>query len=113
MKYLVPLYLKVRSTEEEWLLIAEKFETRWQYPNAIGAIDGKHVVNRRTPHGGSHYYNYKHSHSFILIAIAGPSYEYLYADVGTNGRVNDGGVWNKCMCFFKSTKKPRNFDTKS
>ena len=30
------------------------------------------------------------------MAIAGPSYEYLYADGGTNGRVNDGGVWNKC-----------------
>ena len=26
------------------------------------------------------------------MAIAGPD----YADVGTNGRVNDGGVWNKC-----------------
>ena len=32
----------------------------------------------------------------ILMAIAGPSYEYLYADVGTNGRVSDGGVWSKC-----------------
>ena len=28
--------------------------------------------------------------------IAGPSYECLYADVGTNGRVSDGSVWNKC-----------------
>ena len=32
----------------------------------------------------------------MLMAIPGPSYECLYADVGTNGRVNDGGVWNKC-----------------
>ena len=30
------------------------------------------------------------------MAIARPSYECLYADVATNGRVNDGGVWNKC-----------------
>ena len=30
------------------------------------------------------------------MAIAGTSYECLYADVGTNGRVNDDGVWNKC-----------------
>ena len=34
VKYLVPLYLKVPSTEEEWLSIAEKFETGWQYPNS-------------------------------------------------------------------------------
>ena len=30
--------------EEEWLSIVEKFETRWSCPNAIGAIEGKHVV---------------------------------------------------------------------
>ena len=28
------------------------------------------------------------------MAIAGPEYEYLYADVGSNGRVKDSGVWN-------------------
>ena len=37
-KYIVPLYLKVPSTEEEWLSVVEKFETRWKYPNAIAAI---------------------------------------------------------------------------
>ena len=30
------------------------------------------------------------------MAIAGPDYECLYADVGSNGRVNDSGIWNKC-----------------
>ena len=30
------------------------------------------------------------------MAFTGPNYECLYADVGTNGKVNDGGVWNKC-----------------
>ena len=66
LKYLVPLYLKVPSTEEEWLSIAEKFETRWQYPNATGGIDGKHVVIQKPSRGGSHYYNYKYSRSIIL-----------------------------------------------
>lgn len=28
------------------------------------------------------------------MAIAGPDYECLYADVGSNGRVNDSGIWN-------------------
>lgn len=45
---------------------------------------------------GSHYNNYKHTHYIILMAIAGPSYECLYADIGTNGRTSNGGVWNKC-----------------
>ena len=29
------------------------------------------------------------------MAIAGPEYECLYVDVGSNGRVNDCGIWNK------------------
>ena len=45
---------------------------------------------------GSHYYNYyKLMHSIVLMAFAGPSYECLYADIGTNLRTSDGGVWNK------------------
>ena len=44
---------------------------------------------------GSYYYNYKHTHSIILLATAGPEYECLYADVGSNSPVNDSGTWNK------------------
>ena len=54
------------------------------------------MVIRKPSHSSSHYYNYKHSHSIILMAIAGSSYECLHADVGANGRVNDGGASNKC-----------------
>ena len=32
----------------------------------------------------------------VCQAVAGPEYQCLYADVGTNGRVSDGGVWNNC-----------------
>ena len=65
------------------------------YPHALGAIDGKHVTIRKPSNAGSYYYNYKHTHSIILLAINGPEDECLYANVGSNGRVNDSGVWNK------------------
>ena len=49
---------------------------------------------------GSKFYNYKHSHSIVVMAVAmavaGPDYECICADIGTNGRVSDGGAWNKC-----------------
>ena len=85
-KHMGPIFMKVTSTEEEWLAIASVFETRWQFPNALGAVDGKHIVMRPPADGGSQYYNYKHTHSIILMAIAGPDYEGIYADVGTNGK---------------------------
>lgn len=90
------IYLKVPSSPEEWLTVAEKFESRWQFPNCIGAMDGKHIVMQPPGNSGSYYYNYKHTNSIILMAVAGPNYECLYYDIGTNGRVDEGGVWNKC-----------------
>ena len=73
-----------------------KFEEKWNYPHCLGAIDGKHVVMQCPAKARSYYYNYKNTHSIVLMAVAGPDYECLYADLGTNGRVSDGGVWNKC-----------------
>ena len=72
-----------------------KIELNFYFHTSLGAIDGKHVTIRKPSNAGSYYYNYKHTHSIILLAIAGPEYECLYADVGSNGRVNDSGVWNK------------------
>ena len=92
---LVPVFVKTPSSEQEWIEISQKFETRWNYPHALGAIDGKHVTIRKPSNVSSYYYNYKHTHSIILFAIAGLEYECLYADVRSNGRANDSGVWNK------------------
>ena len=65
-------------------------------PNCLGAIDGKHIVMVQPSHSGFHYRNYKGSDSIVLLAVVGPNYEFLYADVGANGRMSDGGIWNRC-----------------
>lgn len=31
-------------TVQTWAKIAEDFENKWDFPNCIGAIDGKHVT---------------------------------------------------------------------
>lgn len=84
--------MRTPSSVAEWMEISKKFEERWQFPHALGAIDGKHIVIKPPAGAGSYYYNYKHTHSIVLMVIAGPDYECLYADVGRNGRMNDGGV---------------------
>ena len=88
--------LKLPSTPEGWLHLASLFEKRWNFPNGIGAIDGKRINIQQPGNSGSHYYDYKGHNSLILLAAVGPQYEILWADVGANGRVSDGTVLQKC-----------------
>ena len=90
------------ETTEEWKKIAEKFYYRWNFPNGIGGVDGKHIVLQQPKNSGSHYRNYKGS---VLIGMIGPEYEFLFADVGMNGRNSDGGNWSQ-----SSLKLPLSLD---
>ena len=73
------VYLKTPSSADEWHKIAYEFGKQWNFPNALGTIHGKHVVIQKPENGGSYYYNYKHTHPVILVAIAGRNYECLCA----------------------------------
>ena len=77
-------YLKTPNTVQEWLVISEKCSQRWNIPNMIGAVDGKHVILQQPCNSGSHYRNYKGTDSIILMAVVGPEYQFLFADVGMN-----------------------------
>jgi len=48
---------------------------------------------------GSQYYNYKKPHSIVLMVIANAHCEFIYCDVGTNGRISDGGVINNTIFY--------------
>ena len=90
---------QVPSSGAQWQDIMQSFETLWNFPNLCGAMDGKHV-NVRCPAGsGSQFFNYKKTFSTILFAIVDAHYKFLYIDVGTNGRVNDGLVFSKSTFF--------------
>ena len=94
VSYIGKEYIKLPSCSREWLQISKTFLSRWNFPNCLGAIDGKHIQIRPPSDTGAEYFNYKKTFSIILLAIAGPDYECIYADIGSNGRMNDSGVWN-------------------
>ena len=87
-------YLKMPRTEEEWKSVADKTFDYWQFPNAVGAMDGKHISPFHPKGSGSENYNYKGSFSLVMLALVDYDYKFMFIDVGCQGRISDGGVYN-------------------
>lgn len=78
---------------DQWLDVADNFFHRWNFPNCIGSIDGKHVVTTCPPNSGSLHYNYKGTYSIVLMAMADAYYKFLYVNIGSYGRNSDAGIF--------------------
>lgn len=89
------------NSKQQWKEIARDFEDRWQLPHCLGALDGKHVKITSPPGSGSYFWNYKNFHSVVLMGCANANYEFIWCEVGTNGRISDGGVIRHTTFFEK------------
>ena len=58
-------------TVDQWIYIAHDFYTKWNMPNCLGAIDGKHVNIQAPANSGPLFYNYK---SFFFYSTFGNSF---------------------------------------
>ena len=86
-------YVKCPSSPAEWAAVAQEFCQQWNFPNCLGAIDGKHI-NIQAPHNaGSSFYNYKNFHSIVLLAVVDAHCRFLVVDIGCSGRDSDGGIF--------------------
>ena len=46
------IYFRFPQTEKEWLDISKNIYHYWQFPNSLGAMDGKHIVIWNPPDAG-------------------------------------------------------------
>ena len=58
-----------RPTQETWEEVAQGFWEKWNFPNCLGAIDGKHVTIQALALSGSQYLNYKKTFSIVRLAL--------------------------------------------
>ena len=90
---------KVPQTEEEWIRISEEFEEKRNFPNCLGALDGKHIQIKRPVNSGYYYFNYKGTFSIVLLALVDADYKFIFIDIGWNGRISDGGIDRNATLF--------------
>lgn len=80
-----------KPTQNQFSLISEEFHKKWNFPNVIGCLDGKHIRIRCPNRTGSLYYNYKDFFSIVLLALVDANNKFIAIDVGSFGREGDAG----------------------
>ncbi|PIO23811.1 hypothetical protein AB205_0107630 [Aquarana catesbeiana] len=85
-------YIRFPSNPEQWQDVTAQFHHQWDFPNCGGAINGKHIWIVPPPNSSSYYFNYKGFCSIVMLTVVSANYEFLYLDIGKNGRNSDGGV---------------------
>ncbi|XP_050293847.1 uncharacterized protein LOC126734316 [Anthonomus grandis grandis] len=85
-----------QPSEDMWKTVADTFNTIWNFPNCLGAIDGKHFTIQAPPNSGSQFFNYKKTFFIVLLALVDAHYNFVAVDVGAYSKNSDGGIFAKC-----------------
>lgn len=93
---LQPTYMP-QPTTELWENNIAGFMERWQFPNCLGAIDGKHVTIKCPKNSVSQYWCYLKKFSTVLMAIVDFDYKFTCIDVGAYGKNSDSGIFEASL----------------
>jgi hypothetical protein len=88
-------------SKEKLYHIGDEFNKRANFPNCIGALDGKHIRTMKPEHSESLYYNYKHFLSIALLALSDADYCFIAVDIGAFGKSSDSSVFKNSTLWAK------------
>ena len=79
------------KSESDWLQVAKDFNANTQFPNCIGALDGKHVRINNPGHCGSKFN--KQFSSIVLMALVDSTCSFIAVDIGAVRKSSDSNVF--------------------
>ena len=88
------MYLKAPQNKEDWTKIGQEFSKECDFPNCLGAYDGKHIAIEYLCYSGSEYFSYKAFFSIVLMAMCDAKYCFTLVDVGNYGKKNYAQILN-------------------
>lgn len=73
-------------SSEQWKTISHFWNEEWNFPNCLGALDGKHIRLKNPPHGGSMFFNYKKFFSMVLMGTCDAFGRFTWFNFGDYGK---------------------------
>ncbi|XP_025158823.1 protein ANTAGONIST OF LIKE HETEROCHROMATIN PROTEIN 1-like isoform X2 [Harpegnathos saltator] len=73
-------HLKFPDSELAWKVIVHDYMERWNFPNCLGAMDGKHIRIDPPLQSGSSYFNYKETFSIVLLGVVDAQLRFIFVD---------------------------------
>ena len=91
MEILLPHYINI-PTGVHLQEIVDGFNSKWGFPQCVGAIDGTHIPIIAPKQNALDYYNRKGHHSVVMQAMVSSNYTFMDVYVGWPGSVHDARV---------------------
>ncbi|XP_055902191.1 uncharacterized protein LOC129938576 [Eupeodes corollae] len=92
-KHFTDLVMPVPESPSFWKEISLDFLSNWNFPNCLGAVDGKHVKMFAPRKSGSFNFNYKKCFSTILMAVVDANYKFIMVSIGAHASNADSTVF--------------------
>ncbi|KAJ8940974.1 hypothetical protein NQ314_010526 [Rhamnusium bicolor] len=103
-------FMALPDTSDKWEKIADGFWRITNFPYCLGAVDGKHIREKKPDNSASNF-NYKEYFSIVLLAVVDSEYRFVYLNVGSYGKDCDSSILKESVLWKKLIQGTLNIPT--